>query len=466
MVPDLMTLTLTDAIDKLKDHEFSALELTEACLRQIEKLNPVMDAFITPTPEPACQAALAVDGLISLNPSNLDLVPLPGLPMAFKDLFDTSGILTTAGSKFFSNNIPNEDAQAVLKVKLAGAVPIGKTNLHEIALGTTGINPYYGSVRNPWDHSRISGGSSSGSAAAVSAGMCLAALGTDTGGSIRIPASFCGVVGLKPTRGLVSTRGVIPLSFNLDHVGPMTKTVRDAALMLSVLAGFDPHDPSSIDVPTNDYLSQLEKGVKGWQIAMVDGDYLASTDNEVMQLVKDAARVFIDLGAKVEPLEMEWLGDMAKANSQITQADAAAYHRDRLIEHPDWFGEDVRQRLETGKALTSTEYSLARQTQDQGRRRLEMLFTKYDLLLLPTTPVIAPRIEGINGVEAASLLTRFTAPFNLAGVPAISIPCGFTRGGLPVGLQLVTKALGDAILLQAGYAYEIVTGWGSRHPDS
>jgi aspartyl-tRNA(Asn)/glutamyl-tRNA(Gln) amidotransferase subunit A len=252
---------------------------------------------------------------------------------------------------------------------------------------------------------------------------------------------------------------------NLDHVGPKTKTVKDAALMHSVLIGFDPHDPASIDIPISDFLSHINEGVKGWQMAMVDGEFLTNTDNEVIHLVKSAAQVFIDMGAKVESVEMDWLGDMAKANSQITQADAAAYHRDRLNEHPDWFGEDVRQRLETGKALTSTEYSLARQIQDEGRHRLEMLFTKYDLLLLPTTPMTAPEIEGINGVEAARLLTRFTAPFNLAGSPALSIPCGFTRAGLPVGLQLVTRGWREDRLLLAGHAYETATAWGSRHPN-
>ncbi|MBE3038073.1 MAG: amidase, partial [Chloroflexi bacterium] len=268
MEPDLSTLNLSTAIEALRRRDFSSLELTEACLRQIERLNPLINAFITPAPELAVQAALQADALISLQPSNLNDLALLGLPVALKDLFETAGVRTTAGSKFFAENIPGQDAEAVLKLKLAGAVILGKTHLHEIALGVTGVNPHFGAVKNPWDPSRITGGSSSGSAAAVAAGMCLAALGTDTGGSIRIPASLCGVVGLKPTYGRVSTRGVVPLSWNLDHVGPLTRTVRDAAIMLSVLAGFDPHDPASLDVPVDDYLVHLEDGVKGWRVAL------------------------------------------------------------------------------------------------------------------------------------------------------------------------------------------------------
>lgn len=458
MEPDLSTLNLSTAIEALRRRDFSSLELTEVCLRQIERLNPVINAFITPTPELAFQAALQADSLISLQPSNLNDLALLGLPVALKDLFETTGVRTTAGSKFYTENISGQDAQAVLKLKQTGAVILGKTNTHEIALGVTGVNPHFGAVKNPRDTSRIAGGSSSGSAAAVASGMCLAALGTDTGGSIRIPASLCGVVGLKPTFGRVSVSGVISLSWNLDHVGPLTRTVRDAAMMLQVLAGFDPHDPGSADVPVDDYLVSLEDGVKGWRVALAMGEYIEASDPEVLAGVQAAAQVFNKLGAQVEKVDLSWIADLAQANTRMTQADAAAFHRQRLVEHPDWFGADVLQRLQTGAALTSSEYALARRMQAEGRRRFEMFFTKYDLLLLPTTPIPAPPIEGIGAIEAARQLTRFTAPFNLTGLPALSVPCGLA-GGMPFGMQLVGRHWSEAKVLQAGYVFEKTTGW-------
>ena len=465
MKPDISRLNLVTALGQLRRREYSAVELTETCLRQIERLNPTINAFITPTPEVARQGAVQADALLAAQRSDPRQCALLGMPIALKDLFETAGIRTTAGSKFFADHIPTEDAQAVQKLKLAGAVVLGKTNTHEIALGVTGVNPHYGPVKNPWDLTRVPGGSSSGSAAAVATGMCLAALGTDTGGSIRIPASLCGVVGLKPTYGRVSTRGVVPLSWNLDHVGPLTRTVQDAAVMLAALAGFDPHDPASADIPVADYLAHLEDGVRGWRIALAAGEYVEASDPQVLAGVTEAAQVFKDSGAHVEKVEMSWLRDLALANGRMTQADGAAFHRERLAEHPDWFGGDVRQRLETGAALTSSDYALARRTQAESRRRFEMFFEKFDVLLLPTTPIPAPPIEGTQAIEAARQLTRFTAPFNLAGLPALSVPCGFTDEKLPIGLQIISKHWGEAKALQAGRTFEKATEWHRHIPN-
>lgn len=465
MKPDIYTINLSTALGQLRCREFSAVELTEACLRQIERLNPTINAFITLTPELARQGASEADALLTTQPSNLRQFALLGMPIALKDLFETACIRTTAGSKFFADHIPAKDAQVVLKLKLSGGVVLGKTNTHEIALGVTGVNPHYGAVKNPWDITRVTGGSSSGSAAAVATGMCMAALGTDTGGSIRIPASLCGVVGLKPTYGRVSTRGVVPLSWNLDHVGPLTRTVKDAAIMLAVMAGFDQSDPASADIPIEDYLVHLEDGVRGWRMALAAGKYVESSDPQVLAGVTEAAQVFKDLGAQVEKVEMSWLGDLALANGRMTQADGAAFHRERLAEHADWFGADVRQRLETGAALTSSDYALTRRTQTESRRRFEMFFEKYDLLLLPTTPIPAPLIEGTQAIEAARRLTRFTAPFNLAGLPALSVPCGFTSEKLPIGLQIISKHWGEAKVLQAGRSFEQATEWHKRIPN-
>lgn len=465
MKPDLSTLTLSTVLEQLHRKEYSALELTEACLHQIARLNPVINAFITPTPELAVQGAMQADILFANQPSNLKELALLGVPLGIKDLFDVVGVPTTAGSKFFAESTPAEDASVVLKLKLSGAVILGKTNTHEIALGVTGVNPHYGAVRNPWEPSRISGGSSSGSAAAVATGMCLAAIGTDTGGSIRIPAALCGVVGLKPTYGRVSMRGVVPLSWNLDHVGPLTRTVRDAATMLSVIAGYDPHDPASANIPVGDYLGHLEEGVAGWRVALATGEYFEVTDSEEMAAMDLAAQVFKDLGAAVEKVDISWLAELALANSQMTQADGAAFHRERLKSYPDWFGADVYQRLRNGAALTSSEYALARRKQAEGSRRFEMFFEKFDILLLPTTPIPATLIEDTGALEAASQLTRFTSPFNLTGLPAMSIPCGFTGTGLPLGLQIVSKHWAETKVLQAGYAFEQATGWHNHHPN-
>jgi aspartyl-tRNA(Asn)/glutamyl-tRNA(Gln) amidotransferase subunit A len=464
MEPDLVTLSLTAAIEQLHQGEYSSLELTEACLNQIARLNPEINAFITLTPEMAVQQAMQADVLLASRASNLGELSLLGLPIAIKDLYDLVGVKTTAGSKFFNDSLPAEDAQAVLKLKLAGAVIVGKTNTHEVALGVTGVNPHYGTVKNPWNQACISGGSSSGSAAAVASGMCLAALGTDTGGSIRIPAALCGVVGLKPTYGRVSARGVVPLSWNLDTIGPLACSVRDAARMLGVLAGFDPHDPASVNIPPDDYNLHIDAGVKDWRVALAAGEYVEGCAAEVLEALGEAAQVFRELGARVEKMDLSWLEDLAKANGRMTQADGAAFHRERLQEHPDWFGADVYQRLQNGAALPCSDYVLARRTQAEGRRRFEMFFDKYDLLLIPTTPIPAPAISGTGAIEAAAMLTRFTAPFNLTGLPALTLPCGFTRAGLPLGLQIVSKHWAEAKVLQAGFAFEQATEWHTRHP--
>lgn len=470
-------LSIEEAGAAIKDGKLSPHALTEACSRQIERLNPKLNAFITVckdvvvrnavTKQSAFQQGIATPlstRLATLAPDASAGVTLENIPIAIKDLFETKGIRTTAGSLFFKDYVPNEDAVVVQKVKAAGAIVMGKTNTHEIALGVTTVNPHFGTTHNPWDTARIPGGSSGGSAVAVATGMSLVALGTDTGGSIRIPASLCGVVGLKPTFGRVSTRGVFPLSWNLDHVGPLTRSVRDAAIVLQVIAGYDPDDPTSVNIPVDDYLLNIEDGIKGWRVAYAIGSYFDGANPEVLDVIQQATKVFEKLGANVEKVDMTFLRDAALANSLMTPADGAAYHRERLAEHPDWFGEDVRQRLETGRNFTSTEYSLARHTQTEMKRRLGKFFEQYDILLLPATPIPAPFIEGNDAVEQARRLTRFTAPFNLTGLPAISIPCGFSKEGLPIGLQIVSREWGESSVLRAARSYERETGWGTRRP--
>jgi len=447
------TLTISRALELLRENKISAQELAEACYHQIERLNPKLNAFITVVNlQDALTAQLPGDNVSSSN-------ALRGVPIAVKDLFDTAGIRTTAGSKFFAENIPDQDAFVVEKLKQAGAIIVGKTNTHEIALGVTGNNPYYGAARNPWDTTRIPGGSSSGSAIAVATGMALGALGTDTGGSIRIPASLCGIVGFKPTFGRVSLRGVFPLSWNLDHVGPLAKCVKDAALILQVLSVYDPVDPASVKMPGDDYAGHLVEAVQGRKIALGVGKFIEAAEPEVLEAVRTAARVFESLGCEVQEVDVSWLKEAALANKTMTQSDGAAVHRDRLREHPEMFGEDIRRRLEDGAKTTSTEYILARRTQAEVRKRFEHFFESYDFLITPTTPIPAPTIEGHDAVEQAGRLTRFTAPFNLAGLPALSLPCGFTKEGLPIGLQIISQAWADAQVLNAGYAFEQATEW-------
>src|SRR5690349_2258644 len=309
---NLQTLTISDALEKIQEQKVSARDLVEACSRQIERLNAKLNAFITVTePEDALKSQISQNSGSARS--------LNGIPLAIKDLFDVAGTRTTIGSRFFANNIAEQDAFVVEKLKQAGAVIMGKTNTHEIALGITGNNPHYGTARNPWDPTRIPGGSSSGSTIAVATGMSLGALGTDTGGSIRIPASLCGIVGLKPTFGRVSLRGVFPLSWNLDHVGPLTKSVKDAASILQVISVYDPMDPASSKMITRDYLDHLIDPVEGRKIALGMGEFIEAAEPAVLEAVRKAANVFESLGCKVQEVNMDWLREAALANRLMTQ---------------------------------------------------------------------------------------------------------------------------------------------------
>lgn len=459
---DLHWLTTWETAALLQNGELSPLVLVEALLARIERLNPLINAFITLTAERARQDAHRAEDELAQGKRR---GPLHGIPLALKDLYETAGIRTTCGSRFFDGYLPAQNAVVVDRLEQAGTVLLGKLNMHEIALGVTNVNPFFGPCRNPWNLERISGGSSGGSGAALAAGLCQAALGSDTGGSIRIPASLCGVVGLKPTRGRVSLRGLVPLSWNLDHAGPMARCVRDAALLLQAMAGYDRLDSYSADQPVEDWAGSLEGGVRGWRISLAEEPFFSgATHPEVWAAVDQAAKLFEQLGARLRRVPFPGAREAAQANGLMTPSDAAAFHQERLETAPQNFGEDVRRRLEMGAAFTATQYALARQTQNRLRRQFEDFFSESDVLLTPATPVAAPPVDGPDAVEQARLLTRFTAPFNLTGLPAISIPCGFTREGLPVGLQIVARPWAEAALLQAAHTYEQAAGWHLRHP--
>lgn len=459
---DLHRLVIWEAADLLRQKQISPLELVEGYLRRIETHNPRLNAYLTVTAELALQSARKAEQEIMQGSWRGHL---HGIPLALKDLFDTANVRTTGGTKFSAGYIPAENAAVVQKLEDAGAVLLGKLNMHEIALGVTNVNPHYGACRNPWNTSLITGGSSGGSGAALAAGLCLGSLGSDTGGSIRIPASLCGIAGLKPTRGRASLRGVLPLSWNMDHVGPMARCVRDVSLLMQAIDGYDSQDPYSLPHLSEDWLDGLDRGVRGWRIALADDEfYTSATHPEVLGAVQSAAQTFEQLGARVERAAFPDSRRAAAANMLMVTSDAAAFHQERMQSSPQDFGEDVLRRLQAGAAYTSSEYALARHTQAQLRRQFELFFEAYDVLLTPTTPVPAPPIEGPDAVEQARLLTRFTAPFNLTGLPSLSLPCGFTASGLPVGLQITARPWADRAVLQAAYAYEQASGWHRQQP--
>jgi aspartyl-tRNA(Asn)/glutamyl-tRNA(Gln) amidotransferase subunit A len=451
---ELTSLNLHQAADLLKHKRISPVDLIRAHLERIAQLDIRLNSFLTLTPELALQQAHQAETEIQ---HGYYKGALHGIPLALKDIFETQGIRTTAGSTFFADYIPEADAAVVQKLKEAGAVLLGKLNMHEIALGVTNENPHYGDCCNPWDLTRISGGSSGGNAAALAAGLCMGALGSDTGGSIRIPSALCGVVGFKPTYGRVSLRGVIPLSWNLDHAGPMARSVQDIAILMQAIAGYDPQDAWSVDMSVGDYLTVPEEGLQGWRIALAANEYFTDAeivDGEVQSAVSQAAQVFEDLGACVEQVPFPNAREAAMANGLMTPSDAAAFHHQRLAENPQGFGQDVLKRLQSGAAHTSMEYSLARRMQIILRCQFNEFFNEFDLLLTPTTPITAPMRGSADAVERAKLLTRFTAPFNLTGLPALSVPCGWSSEKLPIGLQIIGKAWADAKVLLAGRLFE------------
>ncbi len=462
-MPDqtLCYATLSELAERIRKREVSPVEVIEAHLRQIEALNPKLFAFITVTAESARREAKAAEAEIAAGRYR---GPMHGIPYGAKDIFNTAGVRTTNGSSFFRDHVPAEDAESVARLRRAGAILLGKCHTHEFAAAPTTINPHYGTTRNPWNLERMVGGSSGGSAAAVAAGLCPAALGSDTGASIRLPAALCGIVGLKPTHGRVSLSGVCPNTLSFDHVGPMTRTARDAALMLQAMAGYDPQDPMSRDVPVPNFAARIGAGVRGTRIGLCpDFHNHIEVDGEVAEAFDRAVQVFRRLGAQVETVPFPHYERMARAMLAILGAEFAEFHRPFYEQNPDGYGKDVRERLEGAFKTTTDEYVRALRERELLRREVAALFTRVEALILPSTACPAPPIETltarINGkdVYAVWINRPLQTPHNLTGCPAVAVPMGFSREGLPLSLQIVGPQWGEAEVLGIAHAYEEAT---------
>jgi aspartyl-tRNA(Asn)/glutamyl-tRNA(Gln) amidotransferase subunit A len=450
--------TIAEASDLLRWKQISPVELTTACLDRIEQLNPAINAFITVMHETALAQAREAEA--EINEGNWR-GPLHGIPIGLKDLIDTAGVKTTCGSALFADRIPTEDAHIVQRLKSAGAVLIGKQNMQEFAYGGTSTSSHFGPVHNPWDLERIAGGSSGGSAAAVAAGMCFGAIGTDTGGSVREPAAFCGMVGLKPTYGRVSTRGVFPLSYSLDHVGPLCRSVSDTALLLQAIAGYDKSDPTCIDWPVDSYTDTLTTNPKS-RIGIVRRLYFDDLDPDVASAIDEALKQIADMATDVFDIELP-----PTPAAAVQGPEVYALHAKSFAASPDLYRHWIQERLKQAAKIDVVAYVEARQQLDHLRRYIEDVFNEVDFLITPTTPVPPITINEalhMSPDPAGELWLRNTRPFNAYGLPTISIPCGFTRAGLPIGLQICGRRFGEARLLSFAFAFEQSTTWHQRIP--
>ncbi len=457
----LCYLSVGELSEKIRNEELSPVEVAEAHLSRIEALNGDLLGFLTVAADHALdQAKKAEEEIAAGNWRG----PLHGIPYGAKDIIDTAGIRTTHGSSFYPDNVPKNDADCVVRLKKAGAVLLGKTHTHEFAAASTTINPHYGTSRNPWNREHIVGGSSGGSAAAVAAGLCPAALGTDTGGSIRTPAALCGIVGLKPTHGRVSLRGIYPNVPSFDHAGPMTRTVLDAALFLQALAGFDPLDPKTRDVPVPDYTAQIDAGVRGSRIILCPDFYdNAEVDAEIAQAFVRAIDVFRDLGAKIETVSFPDAARFSGMFQRIAGPEFAEVHRAHYGKNPEGYGADVRERMEWSIKIPLDDYVRALRERVLLQREVGKFFEGMDAMILPSLPCAAPLIEtlmtGINGREVLykNLHRPFLSPHNRTGCPALVLPMGLNRKGLPLSLQIVSGRWREADVLRAARAYEKAT---------
>jgi aspartyl-tRNA(Asn)/glutamyl-tRNA(Gln) amidotransferase subunit A len=467
---DLAYLTLKEASALVRRKAASPVDLTATCLKRIETYNPALNAFITVTGEQAMETARAMEAELRRGKWR---GPLHGIPIALKDTIDTAGVRTTAASELFKDRVPSEDAEVVRRLKNAGVVLLGKTNLHEFGLGGTSAVSYFGPVHNPWALDRIPGGSSGGSGAATAAGLCFGSLGVDTAASIRMPASYCGIVGFKPTYGRVSNRGTVPISWTLDQVGPMCRSVEDTALLLGVMAGYDDWDPTSVDMPVPDYGLAFQMQVSKLRLAVPRVPFFDGLDPEIDKATADAIEVLRKLAAEVRDLTSPIVSaPLLEIWTKVAGAESYTYHAKWIAESPEKYQQATRRRLASPtnagvQGVNSTEmkasaYLEARHQLDVLRREIRKVFATVDLLILPT--VLSPPVTVAQDADPTIVSIRNTAPFNVLGLPALSLPSGFTTSGLPIGLQIVGAPFAESTVLALAHAYERETEWHKRHP--
>ena len=464
---DLHYLTVTELEHLIRDKKLSPVELMQACLARIHALDGRFHAFITVMEESALAEARRAEQAVTSGDS---LGPLHGIPIGLKDIYYTQGVATTAGSRILADFVPQEDATSVSNFKAAGGIILGKLNLHRFAYGPTGVNPLYDTPRNPWDTQRIPGGSSSGSGVALMAGMVPAATGTDTGGSIRIPASICGVVGIKPTYRRVSLHGIIPLSSSLDHPGPLARSVEDCAILLEAMAGHDPKDTNSRDLPVPSYREGLKQPVRGL-IAGLPKEFSLHLQPGVRAAVGKAVKVLEGLGISVREVDVPALDDAWTISTGILGPEAAAYHQKWMEERPGDYDPQVLNRLQSSVSIPAVDYIRAQQRKVLFTQQYHEVMSGLDVLVAPTEPITAPKVGEdtvvVDGEEKPTLnqLVLLNRSFNVTGMPSISVPCGFDEQGLPVGLQIAGKPFDEATVLKVAYAYEQATSWHERRPD-
>jgi len=455
--------SIAELSGRLRRKEISPVAIVEQCLSRIARLNPVLHAFITVTGQSALAEARAADDEIRRGEWR---GPLHGIPVSLKDLIDTAGIRTTAASAVHKDRVPSEDAAVVRRLRQAGAVIVGKNNLHEFAYGGSSLISDFGEVRNPWDVARIAGGSSGGSAAAVVAAMSCVSIGSDTAGSIREPGALCGCVGLKPTYGRVSVRGVIPLATSLDHLGPIAMSVADCAIALQAIAGYDALDITAQDVPVPDYVSALRGDAKLLRAGVPRAHFYEHLDPEVALAMEHALAGIKTMVASLREVSLD-----VPTDRTLQMAEAYAYHAPNLAHHAAAYDPETVRRIRSGETISAAEYIHSRRELDEARRDIGKVFADVDVLVTPTTPIPAPRIDDLkmnpHALRPTELeLLRNTRPFNVWGLPAISLPCGFTPSGLPIGLQIAGPMWREDLVLRLAHVYEQATTWHKRRPQS
>lgn len=455
-VDDPTELTLAEASQLIRGRNLSPTDLVDGYLERIARLDSQLNAYITVTDKRALSRARELESELSRGQWR---GPLHGIPIALKDNIDTAAVRTTAGSAVFGERIPREDAEVVRKLEAAGAIVLGKLNLHEFAYGATSAISHFGPVANPWDLERIPGGSSGGSGAAVAARLCAAALGTDTGGSIRIPAAYCGIVALKPTYGLASIRGIVPLGPSHDHVGPMCRTVTDAALMLGSIAGYDPLDEASVPVYIPDYLGALTRPTANLRLGVPRFPFYENVDPEIAAAVDRALELLSGVTAGTQDVELP-----AVPQVSLISFEAYRYHREHIATSRDLYRASTLERIEGGADISAAAYAEGKAQLARAREAISTVFEDVDLLVTPTMARLPITIDEAKGGPNDGLRIRNTIPFNVYGIPTISVPCGFSADGLPIGLQISGRPLGEEEVLTLAYTFEQATEWHRRVP--